>query len=59
MFDAVEMLFANFPMVMGVTAGIIFIILGISFKSIIAPLRLLFEVVLVYIFFNGINVLIF
>jgi hypothetical protein len=59
MFDAVELIFTNFPMVMCVTAGIIFIILGICFKSIIAPLRLLFEVVLIYIFFNGINVLIF
>jgi hypothetical protein len=59
MYDAIDLLFASFPMVMGVTAGIIFIILGISFKSIIAPLRLLFEVVLIYIFFNGINVLIF
>ncbi|CAL6031314.1 MmpL_efflux pump [Hexamita inflata] len=59
MIDAINGLFDGFPMVIGITCGVIFLVLCVAFKSFIAPIRLLVEVFLLQIFYFGIATLIF
>lgn len=59
MIDAVNQLFASFPMVLGITAAVIFVIITLAFRSVLAPLRLLIEVLLIQVFYLGVNVCIF
>ena len=59
MVDAVDKLFDSMVLVYGVSYAVIFVIMVIAFKSIFAPIRLLLEVALIFIFFFGINTLIF
>ena len=59
MIDAVNQLFASFPMVLGITAAVIFVVITLAFRSILAPLRLLIEVLLIQVFYLGVNVCIF
>ena len=46
MVDAINKLFISFPMVIGISFGVIFLVIAVAFRSIFAPIRLLLEVVL-------------
>ncbi|CAL5980705.1 MmpL_efflux pump [Hexamita inflata] len=59
MIDAVDMLFEKFIMVFGISFAAVFVILMVAFRSFFAPIRLIIEVALIYIFFFGVNTLIF
>lgn len=59
MVDSVDKIFDSMPMVEGITAAVVFLIFMGAFKSIFAPLRLFCEIILILIFFLGINTLIY
>jgi len=59
MIDAVDGMFEDFPLVLSITAGVLFLILAFAFRSIVAPLRLIIENLLVQCFYFGVNILIF
>ena len=55
--DAVEAVYAEFPIIIVVTLTTVFILIAISFKSISAPLRLVLTIVLTLAFCYGLTVL--
>ncbi len=59
MTDAIDMLFDNIPLVIGIILGVLVSILAVAYKSILVPVRFLFKIAIITLFYLGINVLIY
>lgn len=58
-FDAVERIYELFPTEIALTAGIVFVIVGVMFRSLFVPLRLLITIALPICLVFGLGVLVF
>lgn len=57
--DAIDQVFAQFPTLVGVTVGLVFLIVAVVFRSVFVPFRLIFSIGLSITFTYGLAIYVF